>query len=70
MSSSKKIDLQGTLWQVFICLGPRTPYSSPLTQCTRVYSILSHTGKGGGRVEAEIRGEGQQFTKLGSKIPT
>jgi hypothetical protein len=40
----------------------------PLTHCINVFSILLHTGKGGGgRVEPERRLEGQQFTKLGRK---
>jgi hypothetical protein len=40
-----------------------------LTHCIRVYSILFHTGKGGGvgKSEPERRLEGQQFTKLGRK---
>jgi hypothetical protein len=46
---------------------------APLTHCiVYTYFILIHTGKGvrGGRVEPERRLEGQQFTKLGKKIPT
>ncbi len=39
---------KGTLRQVFICLRPRTPYPPPLTHCIHVYSILIHTGRGGG----------------------
>jgi hypothetical protein len=36
------------LRQVFICLRPRTPPPPTHTHCIRVYSILLHTGKGGG----------------------
>jgi hypothetical protein len=39
----------------------------PPTHCIRVYSILIHTGGGGGRIEPERRLEEQQFTKLGRK---
>ncbi len=47
--------------------GPE-PHTPPLTYCIRVYSILFHTGKGGGgRVQPERRLEGQQFTKLSRK---
>ncbi len=44
------------------------PIFTILTHCIRVYSILIHTGKGGGEeriVEPERRFGGQQFTKLG-----
>jgi hypothetical protein len=42
-----------------------------LTHCIRVYCILIHTHReGGGGREPERRLEGQQFTKLGQKIPT
>ncbi len=62
-----------TMRQVFICLRPTTPYP-PYKLCISVYSILIHTGKGGGgegeRVEPERRGEGQQDQKYWLKIPT
>jgi hypothetical protein len=58
----KKVPCKGTLWQVFICMRPGPPR---LTRCLHVYSILIHTGTGGG--EPERRGEGQQLTKLGRK---
>jgi len=63
----KKFAYTGTLRQVFICLRPRTPYRSPLTgHNVYVYTVYLFTqGRGGGRVEPERRGEGQQFTKLG-----
>jgi hypothetical protein len=50
----KKLTYKGTLRQVFylseVPSPPMTPYTPPaptLTHCTRVYSILIHTGKGG-----------------------
>jgi hypothetical protein len=63
----KKSPCKGTSRHVFICLRHRTQHPSPLTHCTGVYSILLHTGKEGGGVEPERRGEGQQYTKLGRK---
>ncbi len=58
MSSSKKITYKGTLRQVFICLRPRTPYPPPRTHYIRlrVYSILIHTGRGGGGEMNQIEG--------------
>ncbi len=44
--------------------GLRAPYT--LYTCIH-YTVLIHTGGGGGGVEPERRGEGQQFTKLGRK---
>jgi hypothetical protein len=48
----KKLACKGTLMQVFYLSEapspPITPYSVPLTHCVRVYSILIHTGSGGG----------------------
>ncbi len=57
MSSPKKFTCKGNLGQVFICLWPRTQYPFPPKHCVLyVYSILIHTGKGGGgRVELERR---------------
>ncbi len=57
----KKLICKGTLRQVFICLKPRTPYSSPppfrtINVYSTVYSTLIHTGKG--EVEPKRRGEG------------
>jgi hypothetical protein len=40
----KKLTCKGTSPQVFICLCIPPPF----THCIRVYSILIHTGKGGG----------------------
>ncbi len=56
MSSSKKFTCKGTLRQVLICLRPKTPYPL-LTHCIRVYSMLIHTGKGGGGGELNHREE-------------
>jgi hypothetical protein len=49
-----------TLWQVFICLRPRTPYPHTVFLFTQTQG-----SRGGGRVEPERRVEGKQFTKLG-----
>jgi hypothetical protein len=46
----KKLTCLGTLWQVFICLWARTPYTSPLTHCIFVYSNLSTQGGLGGEL--------------------
>jgi hypothetical protein len=55
----KKFTCTGTLRQVFICLRLRIPYPPPpFTHCIRVYRILIHTGKGGGRFESERRKRG------------
>jgi hypothetical protein len=74
MSSSKQIDLLRDFSAGFyLSKGPephipRPPYT---LYSIRVYSVLIHTGEeGGGRVEPERKLEGQQFTKLGRKIPT
>ncbi len=69
MSKSKKMTCRGTLRQMFISPRPRA-HTLPFTHCIRVYSIHFHTGKGGRIVQRERRLEGQQFTKLGRKIPT
>jgi hypothetical protein len=66
MLSSKQLICKGTLWQVFICLRPKTSPSH--TVCVyKVYLFTQETGGGGERVEQERRLEGQQFTKLGRK---
>ncbi len=72
MSSSKIIDLKRYFAAGVYLSEAKNPIPPPpLTNCIRVYSILIHTGKGGGgRVEPERRLEGQQFTKAESKIPT
>jgi hypothetical protein len=70
MSSSKKTTCKGTLQQVFICLSPRTPYLSPLEHCIRVYSILIHTGRGGGGSGTRETVREATVHKAGSKIPT
>ncbi len=73
-SSSKKLACKGTLRQVFICLRSRTPSSTPPPPYTlylcKQYSYSHREGGWGERVEPERRLEGQQFTKLGRKIPT
>ncbi len=68
----KKKTCKGTLRQVFICRSRTTSPPPLLTHYIRVYSILIHTGKGGGgRIEPERRGEGKQGrvqnTQLGWK---
>ncbi len=72
MSSCKKLTCKGTLRQVFICLRP-----PPLLVFCLGWSVYIFTqkrqkrGTGGGRVEPERRGEGQQggveITNLGWK---
>ncbi len=63
----KKLICTGTLWQVFICLRPRTSYPTTL-QTVYVYTEYLFTQgrwRGGGRVvEPERRWEEQNFTKL------
>jgi hypothetical protein len=70
----KKLICKGILRQVFICMWLRTPPPLHTVYVYTWYSILIHAGKGrdegGGRVEPERRLEGQQFTKLGRKIPS
>jgi hypothetical protein len=62
MPSLKKLTCKGTLRQVAYLSEAYNPII-PFPQY-----ILIHTGKGGGgKVEPERRGEGQQFTKLGRK---
>jgi len=58
-SHIKKLTCKGTLRQVFICLRPRSTYPPYNVKCT-VYSMLIHTGKGGG-VEPERRERGATF---------
>jgi hypothetical protein len=70
MSSSKKMICNGILRQVFICLRPRPPYPPPL-HTVYVYTIYLFTqGRGGGRVEPEIKVRGATVHKAGSKILT
>jgi hypothetical protein len=60
-----KLNWEGTLRQVFICLRPRTPPNPPYTLYTCVqYTYLQREG---GRVEPGRRLDGHQFTKLGRK---
>jgi hypothetical protein len=42
----KKLTCEGILWQVFICLRPRTPYPPPLTHCVRVIQYTYSQRKG------------------------
>jgi hypothetical protein len=71
MSSSKKFDRERDFPADNHLSEAQNPITLPLTHCVRVYSLLIHTGKGGGgRVEPGRRLERQQFTNLGSKIPT
>ena len=43
----KKLTWKGTLRQLFICLRPRIPYSPPLPNCIRVYTVYLFTqGRG------------------------
>ncbi len=60
----KKLTNKGILRQMFICLRPRTPFPHPITHCIQAYSILIHTGKGGGEELNHI------VHKAGSKIST
>ncbi len=62
----KKLTCEGILWQVFICLRPRTLYP-PLTHCVRVYSILTHRGKGRGRRVISKKVRWATVHKAGSK---
>ncbi len=67
----EKLTCIGTLRHASVYLSvAQNPMPLFLTHCIRVYSILIHTGKGGG-VEPESRGEGQhrrvQIPKLGRK---
>jgi len=72
MSSSKKFACKGILRQVFICLRAKNPIPPPPLHSAYVYCVFSMyvfaQGKGReGRVQAERRLKGQQFTKLGRK---
>jgi hypothetical protein len=44
----KELICKGTLWHLFICLKPRTPYKPPTPHLQSVYVYTVHTGKGGG----------------------
>jgi hypothetical protein len=59
MSSTKKIDLQRYFAAGVYLSEAGTPYP-PLRCCIRVYSIQYLLRGGGGRVDTERRGEGQQ----------
>jgi hypothetical protein len=68
MSSSKKIDLERDFAASIYLSEAQNPIP-PLTHCIRLYSVLIHTGKGGGGSAREkVRGE--TVHKAGSKIPT
>jgi hypothetical protein len=61
MSSSKKFTCIGDFAAGVYLSETQNPIPPSHTHCIRIYSILIHTGKsGGGRVELERRGEGQQ----------
>ncbi len=67
----KKLTCKRTLRQVFISLKPRPHIPHPLTHCIRVFSILIHTGNGGGRERwTRERVRGATVHKAGSKIPS
>jgi hypothetical protein len=65
----KKLTCKRALRQVFICLKTRNPYPPPLTHCKRVYSILTHTGLGGGGGSEPEKVRGATVHKAGPKIP-
>jgi hypothetical protein len=69
MSSSKKSDLQRDFAAGVYLSAAQNPIPTPpyTLYCICVYSILIHTGKGGGVVDSKRRLEGQEFTKLGRK---
>ncbi len=69
MSSSKKLTCTGTFAAGVYLSEAQNPRSPPYTLYTWIqYTVLIHTGKGGGRiVEPERRLERQQFTKQGRK---
>ncbi len=62
MSLSKKIDLKGTLRQVFYLSEAPSPPMIPCFPLLRVYSILIHTRKGRGEITKE-KFSGALFTK-------
>jgi hypothetical protein len=67
MSSSKKIDLERDFAAGVYLSEAQNPIT-PLTHCISVYSILIHTGKGGGgRVDPWVRWA--TVHKAGWKIP-
>jgi hypothetical protein len=71
--SYKKLTYRGTLWQVFICLRPRTPTPPPYTLHSVDQYTYSHRegGGGGGRREKGRRETGESTDhKAGLKIPT
>jgi hypothetical protein len=81
LSKSNKFPCKGTVRQVLICIGPRTPYPSPidtvyvyivyhptLVHCISVYCILIHTWKGG-RGEQEGRGHGGRWSSGAPRVP-
>ncbi len=78
MSSSKKTGLKRDFAVgVYLSEAPSPPTISytlppPLTHCkrVRVYCILIHTGKGGGKRRTREKVRGATVHKAGSKIPT
>jgi hypothetical protein len=63
--------VKGLSDRCFICLRPPPllwPHT-PLTHCIHVYSILTHTGKGGGRAN-QRKGYSGNSSQSRSKIPT
>ncbi len=72
MSSYKKFTCKGDFAAGVYLSEAQNPIPPSLTHCIRVYSIIIHTGKGrkgGGGVEPQRRGKGQQereqITNLG-----
>ncbi len=70
MLSSKKNNLYWDFAAGDYLSEAQNPIPPPLTHGIRVYSILIHTGKGGGRVETREKVIGIIVHKAGSKIPT
>ncbi len=61
----KKLTCRGTLWQVFICLRPRTPYPPHTVNVYTVYLFTQEKGRGPGRVEPkEVNKEQPSYRNL------
>ncbi len=74
MSLSKKIDLYRDFAAVVYLSEahspPMTPLPPSLAHCMRVYCILIHEGKGGGRELTREKVRGATVHKTWLKIPT